>query len=127
MKIEIIKRPPSQIPELKIDWSSIRNRSTSAESTEEHRNFQRTPSIMKIDILKRPSSKIPAIELDLSRFMSRTTSEVDTTGGLGDGKPQRQQDREVLCRPLFLPANGKRKCLDREDATDVRSVKRREF
>jgi hypothetical protein len=129
MRIDIIKRPPSQIPELKIDWSSIRTRAASIESTEDHKTFQGTPSIMNISIVKRYPSQIPVIELDLSSFMRRTTSEADTTAvrGLGNGGPQQQQGREVLCRSLFLPANGKRKCLDREDETDVRTVKRKEF
>jgi hypothetical protein len=129
MKIEIIKSSPSQIPVLEIDWSSIRTRSTSIESTEDHKNFQGTPSIMKINIVKRFPSQIPVIKLDLSSFMRRTTSEADTTAvrGRGNGGPQQQEDREVLCRSLYLHANGKRKCLDREDETDIRSVKRKEF
>jgi hypothetical protein len=129
MKIEIIKSSPSQIPVLEIDWSRFRTRTTSIESTEEHKNFQGTPSIMKINIVKRYPSQIPVIELDLSSFMRRTTSEADTTAvrGLGFDGPQQQHDRGVSCHSLFLHGNGKRKCLDREGETDVRSVKRKNF
>jgi hypothetical protein len=85
---------------------------------------------MKIDIGKRDPSQILVVERDVWNFMDRTPSVADLAviRGISNGGPERYapHNREVVHHSLFQPTNRKRKYLDREVETDVRSVKREE-